>query len=429
MKKTLWKRSVWALVVLGVGALLVHAFRPTPIPVDVVPVSRGTLRITVDDDGYTRVRERYTISAPIRGLLLRTILNPGDPVLAGETLVAEFVPIAPELLDARMRGEAEARLNRAEAAYRQAGARKEQAEVDLRFAESELERIRQLHDDGVESEGRLDRAVRDERRALQGMRATEFGVQVAHYELELARASLVEDATANVEVEPDPDQESSAVTDSFIGRGDVYRDRKLPLLSPINGVILRVLEESARPLTAGTAILEVGNTDALEVVADYLSQDAVKVEPGMGVIVEGWGGEDSTGRERPLDGRVRVVEPGGYTKTSALGVEERRVNVIVDPSGDPREWAALGDGFHVELRIVLWEQDDVVIVPTGTLFREGDAWAAFVVEDGVARQRVLELGRRSALEAQVLGGLEVGDQVVLYPSGMLGDGTPVEPRR
>jgi HlyD family secretion protein len=242
--------------------------------------------------------------------------------------------------------------------------------------------------------------------------AAELAVQVARHELELARASLLEPLAD--EVDPNVRRE----------RDDEKPEpqRRLQLRSPIDGRVLRVFEESARSLLAGTPILEVGDTDSLEIVADYLTQDAVLVRPGMPVRIEGWGGASA------LHGRVRVVEPGGYTKISALGVEEQRVDVVVDPAGDPADWKAFGDGYRVELRIVVDEAKDALLVPTGALFQRGGGWAAYVVEDGLARRRDVRLGKRGGLAAEVLAGLAEGEQVILYPSDLVADGLRVSGR-
>lgn len=415
-----WKRGVWICLGLVIAVLLVRAFQPVPVPVDVATIKRDTLRVTVDDDGRTRVRERYTITAPIQGRLLRANLDPGDAVQAHDTVVAEFAAVAPNLLDSRARAEAAARLSRAEAAVEQMKARSEQAAAELDLAVVELERQRQLAETKAGSAAQLDIARRNEISAREGLRAAQFAVDVARFEQQLAHASLAE---------PTDEEASDAAPEApdYVGQAGGL-GRRLRLRSPIDGRVIRVYEESARPLPAGSPLIEVGNTSLLEIVADYLTQDAVRVLPGMPVFVGGWGGEQPTGEDRVLAGRVRTVEPGGFTKVSALGVEEQRVNIIVDPTGSSDDWAALGDGYRVELRILVWEQDDVVIVPLGALFREGESWAAFVVEDGVARQRTVELGRRSTLEAQVLGGLKVDETVVLYPSELLEDGTSVEPR-
>jgi len=409
------KRSLWIAAGVAALVLMVRAFQPVPVLVDLGEVARGRLRVTVDDDGFTRVRERYAISAPVQGRLLRLPLDPGDAVRAGETVVAEFVPVAPELLDPRSRQEAQARLLRAEAALHEAEARREQAAADLQYAVAELQRVQELAKRKIQAQGALDEAVRDEQRAREGGRAASFAVQVAKFERDLAQAGL-QDVSLEYPGENADDG----------GRAD-GGDRRVALRSPITGTVLRVLEENTRTLAAGTPILEVGNTAALEVVADYLSQDAVKVRPGMKVLVEGWGGEVAPGREQTLSGRVRVVEPGGFTKTSALGVEEQRVNIIVDPADDPG-WSVLGDGYRVELRIVLLEKEDLLIVPMGAVFREGDAWMVFVEESGRARKRAIEIGAHNGLEAEVGDGLAAGERVVLYPSTLIADGTPIAAR-
>ena len=421
--KTWLKRIVWIGIAAAVGVLLVRSFRTAPVLIDAAEVHRGGLRVTVDDDGRTRVRERYTIDAPIAGRLVRTALDPGDEVEAGETVVAEFVPVAPTLLDVRSRSEAEARLGRAEAAVAEAEARREQAATDHEFEQDELERATELYEQGIRTREELDRAQYEERRTFQSLRAAELAAQVARYEVDVARASLVE---------VNAPEEGQDIDELRGGGVEIARDGRLFLRSPINGKVLRVFEESARALAAGTPILEVGATSSLEIVADYLSQEAVKVRPGMQVRIVGWGGEEPGGKERELEGRVRVVEPGGFTKVSALGVEEQRVNIVVDPvssdEADDDLWAELGDGYRVELRIVLWEAEDVLVVPTGALFREGEAWSAFVVVDGVAERRDVALGRMNGLEAQIVDGLSEGDVVVLYPSELIGEGTPVEAR-
>lgn len=433
----LWlKRSIWVLIGIVVVFVLVRSFRETPVLVDVATISRGPLRVTVDDDGWTRVRERYTISAPIGGRLLRTALDPGDPVRAGETLVLEFAPVPPDLLDSRSLGEARARLRRADAAWKEAEARRAQEEIEVGYARSELERIGRLFEEGIQPRDTLDRAERDERRAAEGLRAAQLAAQVAMYELELARASLLEASPVLVPSDTvRPDEQGAAIDEGIPVEANVSAavERSAPggrllLRSPIDGVVLRVLEESARTMAAGTPILEVGNTASLEIVADYLSQDAVRVRPGMEALVEGWGGQLPDGREKALRGRVRVVEPGGFTKVSALGVEEQRTNIIVDPGGDPAEWAALGDRYRVELRIVLWAEEDVLIAPTGSLFREDDTWSVFTVEEGRARRREVVLGRRNGLEAQVIEGLEEGETIILYPSELVADDTAIEAR-
>lgn len=396
------KRTIWLAAVLVVAALFMRAFRSAPVLVDVATIERGALVVTVNDDGRTRLRERYLISAPYDGRLLRPPLKAGDAVRAKETELAQFQPRASEPLDARARAEADARVERAAAARERAKSIHAQREAELRYARANLDRRTALMELGSETEHEMDRAERDERLAAEGLRAAEFAVRIAAHELNLARAGLVQDAGG-------------------------HREPML-LYSPIDGNVIRVFEASARTIPAGTPILEVGNTAALEVVADLLSQDAVKVRSGMEVLVKGWGGDLHGAEEQVLRARVRLLEPGGFTKISALGVEEQRVNVVIDPSEPLDDWRRLKGGYRVELRIVIWEEDDVLLVPTGALFREKDAWAVFVVTNGFAEKREVSLGRQNGLEAEVLGGIERGEQVVLYPSELIKDGVSIEAR-
>ncbi len=419
------KRSIW-LVVLGAVAFgLWRGFQPQPVLVDAAGVRRGALAITADDDGRTRVRDRYTISAPVRGRLLRPPLEAGDTVRARETLVAEFAPIAADPLDARARAEAVARERRAQAALRQARAELAQAAAQEEYASAELRRAEELRARDNAPPRALDAAVRDARQAREAVRAAEFRVAVAEYELELANATLRVRAA-------DQDGLPAAVAPSDAGgRTDAEHDGVLRLRSPIDGAVLRVFEESARTMPAGTAILDVGDVAELEIVADFLSQQAVKMRPGMPVEVHGFGGETEAGAARVLGGRVRRIEPGGFTRVSALGIEEQRVNVIVDP--DPEQvaagaWARLGDGYRVEVRVELWRGDDLLLVPAGALFRWRDQWAVFVVRGEVAERVIVQLGRRGPLESEVRDGLVESDEVVLYPTEMLVDGGLVKKR-
>ncbi len=420
--KTWIKRIMWLVAGIAVVALIVRSLRPVPVIVDVATLDRGSIRVTVTDDGRTRVRERYTISAPVAGRLLRLPLEAGDGVARGETVVAEFVAAPPSILDDRTLAEAAARVARAEASVREAVARREQADAELSFAVSDLERVRELATQSFESETELDRAERDERRSREGLRAAEFGVQIAEYELELARASLREirgDEIDDTEIASG----AGSYVDGYLATG------RLRLRSPVDGKVLRVFEESARTLLAGTPILEVGNTDRLEIVGDFLTQDAVKVRPGMTARIRGWGGDLPSGDERILTGRVRVVEPGGFLKVSALGVEEQRVDIRIDPEeGDPEAWSALGDEYRVTVEIEVDAAEDVLVVPVGALLGGPGGWSVLVVEGGLAASREVRIGRRGGLEAEVLSGLQPGETVVLYPSELVKDGTLVTPR-
>lgn len=387
---------VWgagAVVLLAVGL----ALRPGAIPADWVEVSRGRLEVTLDEEGETRVRDRYMVSAPLAGRVLRIALQPGDPVVAGETIVATFQPADPILLDARTRAEAEARVRAASASLDGARATRDSAVASLSFAEREFERADQLMASGLVPRDSLEATETDVRTRRETLRAAEFAVLTAEHQLEVARASLLQARGP--------------------GPGGA-----IALRSPIDGVVLQRLRESESVVPAGEALLELGDPTQLEIVSDMLSADAVQITAGDRVIIDEWGGTP------PLDGRVLRVEPFGFTKISALGVEEQRVNVIVDFADAPEARPALGDGYRVEIRIVIWERDDVLKVPTSALFRDGDAWAVYRVEANTARVRRVDVGRRTGLEAEVVAGLEPGDRVIAHPSDDMTDGASVEAR-
>ncbi len=388
----IWGGTIVILIAIGVS------LAPKPLPADFDRVTRGLLRVTIDEEGETRVRDRYVVSAPLAGRVLRIELEPGDPVIGGDTVLATFQPTDPVLLDARSRAEAEARAKAAEAALGRADADRDRALAELKKAESDLARVRKLAADKIVSTERLEAAELDHDTRQKAVRAAEFAVRTSAYDLEVARAALVEPGGASASRQP------------------------ILLRSPIDGVVLKRLRESESVVPAGEPLLEVGDPADLEIVSDLLSTDAVKVRAGQKVLIEQWGGD------APLSGVVRRVEPSGFMKISALGVEEQRVNVVVD-FADPRDaWQSLGDGFRVEVRIVTWEEDDVLIVPTSSLFRHQDGWAVFAVEEGHAALRPVEIGQRNGLAAQVLGGLEDGQQVIVHPSDSIEDGVAVEER-
>lgn len=385
-------------VALVVIAGLVWAFLPRPLEVDVARVERGPFRVTVDEEGKTRVRERYLVSAPLEGRLRRIPLEAGAAVRAGETPLATIDPLDPALLDARSRAEAEARVRAAEAAEAQAGPNLDRARADHALAAQELERAKRLFENEVVSRQELDEAERKERTTAADLEAARFATEIAAFELEVARAALVRTRPGSLE------------------------DGTLGILSPVDGRVLRVFEESETVVRPGEKLMELGDPTDLEVEIDVLSSDAVRIPAGAEVVLEHWGGE------LPLGGRVRLVEPGGFTKVSALGVEEQRVNVIVDLTDPPEVRRSLGDGYRVDARIVVWEDPDVLRVPSGALFRREEQWAAFAIEGRRARLRTLRIGQQNGLEAQVLDGLREGQRVVLHPSDRIDDGVLVTPR-
>ena len=389
----------WGVLAAGAALLIALGSRSRPAPVELAPVVRGALSVTLDEEGETRVRDRFVISAPVAGRLLRIDLEPGDPVLASESVLAAFLPAAPAPLDSRGRAEAEAAVGAAEAALGSARALYEQAAAARAFAESNRDRLSRLHDEGVVSAEQRDAARLESETAQEALEAAEFGARRAENEVRAARARLLR----------------------FRLRRPGAASAEIQIFSPVDGVVLRRLRESESVVPAGEPLLEVGDPRELEVVTDYLSNDAVRIRAGQPALVDRWGGE------RPLAGRVRRVEPAGFTKISALGVEEQRVNVVVELTGPQAARAGLGDGYRVETRVVVWEAEDQVKVPGPALFRRGEEWAAFVVEGDLARERTVEIGERNQREAQVLAGLEVGDLVVLYPSDSVADGARVTP--
>jgi HlyD family secretion protein len=394
--------ALWGTLGLLLAAGLVYAFRPQPVPVDFATVERGTLTVTVDEEGETRVRDVYVLSAPVSGRMRRVEAEAGDRVVAGETILAEIEPIDPTLLDVRTQSEAQAAVRAAEAARDLASAEVERAEANLDFARTELRRHQNLMDRGAASERELDAARREFRTARAALDTARAALQERIFELDRARARLVS---------PLQTHERQGECSECI-----------PVRAPVSGRVLRVVRESEGPVASGEPLIEIGDPSELEVGVDLLSADAVKVQAGDRAVFEEWGGDE------PLHARVRRVEPYGFTKISALGIEEQRVNVILDFT-DPREkWEALGHGYRVEARIVLWEGDDVLKLPLSALFRDGERWAVFAVEDGVARLRHVERGRHTGLEAEILSGLEEGQRVVLYPSNRVADGVPVVAR-
>ena len=396
MKLSPTRILVW-LVLAAVAAAFVWAFMPKPQEVAAAMVERGLLRVTLDEEGQTRVRDRYVVSAPLAGKVLRIEHEPGDSVRAGSTILARFQPSRPEFLNSRTRAEAQARVARSEAQVERTRVDLDRAKAELDHAQAELTRHQQLHSEGLMADDRLESARLRAVTAHETVRAAESAIVVADLELERARTSLIEAGAANAD------------------SGDV-----IILRSPITGVVLQRLRESESVVPSGEALIEIGNPDELEIVSDMLSMDAVQIDLGDPVLIEQWGGETT------LRGVVRQVEPFGFTKISALGVEEQRVNVIVDFEDPRAAWEALGDGYRVEIRVVVWEETDALKVPSSSLFRDGNEWAVYVIDElSVARLREVEIGRRNALEAEVLAGLQQGDQVIAYPGDTVEDGIEV----
>ena len=401
--KRLFKRLFGMLVVAAIVGALAYSFRPRPIQTDFDEVVRGPMRVTIDEEGETRIHDRFVVSAPVAGRVLRIELEPGDTVRAGRTTIATFLPAEPALLDVRSRAEAEARVRVAEASLGRAQATRDRVREELGFAESQLERYEELAEQGLVATERLDTVEFEARSKREALNAAEFEVRDAEQALEVAEASLVQ-----------------AARDA--GTGGNNGTRPITIRSPIDGVVLRRLRESESVVPTGEPLVEIGNILQLEIVSDLLSEEAVKVSTGDRVLIEQWGGGIT------LEGRVRLVEPSGFTKLSALGVEEQRVNVIIDFEDPAQAADYLGDGYRVEVRVVTWETEATLKAPTSSLFRSGEEWAVFTVTDGKASLRPVEIGRRNGLEAQVLSGLSETDPVIVHPSDDVVDGVEVVDR-
>jgi HlyD family secretion protein len=376
--------------------LVVAGLWPKPLSVEVAAVGRGDVLVTVNEEGMTRVKNRYVISSPVAGQLQRIDWKPGAVVKAGETVLAALETSGADLLDVRGQAQAEARVRGAESNREMAGAQLARARAAFTLAASDLARFRGLAERGAISQQEFESATMREATVAQEVRAAEFSQQVAEFELQQARALLLRSQPG--------------------GNGD---QAPLVITSPVSGRVLRVFQESSRVVSGGLALLEVGDPTDLELRIEVLSRDGVAIQSGARVIVEQWGGTPA------LEARVRLVEPSAFTKISALGVEEQRVYVIADFVSPVEQRLTLGDNYRIEARVVVWEGKNVLRVPAGALFQRGGAWQTFVVAHGKTRVRTIKAGRTNGLETQVLDGLKDGELVVVYPGDKVGESTRV----
>jgi HlyD family secretion protein len=394
-----------AILVGGLAA----AFWPRSIFVDMAVVRIGQMVVTINEDGRTRVREPYIVSSPVAGELQRVTVMPGEKVVAGQTVVAEMRPAKPSVLDVRTREQARAAVTAAEAALRVAKADLNAVLANREFAEIELERFRKLVEREIASKVALDRAEQAARVADARVDTARAAIAMREAEVINARAQLIGFDDAGL---------AKAVG------AETTPIQSVKLRAPIDGTILKVMHKSETTLPAGEPILEIGNIEGdLEVVAELLSSDAVQVSRGNRVIVTNWGGVDD------LEGVVNRIDPYGYTKYSALGVEEQRVEATISFTGEGHDKGNLGHGYRVEVRIVVWEKENVVIVPSSALFRQHQNWAVYVQENGRAALRSVSIGQNNGVEAQVLDGVQKGDRVVLFPSANLVDGALIAQRQ
>jgi HlyD family secretion protein len=395
MLRLLRNPRLWTAV-LVVGALLAIALWPRAVEVETAVVARGPLLVTIDEDGETRVRDRFVLTAPVSGEVLRIDLRPGDRVRKGARL-ATLRPAAPMPIDARTRAEGEAAVRSADAAIGRLTAERSRAITLRDRLRRELQRTRTLAEAGALPREELEARQTELDAAEDAVRAADYGVAQAEQEREVARARVAPLGTA--------------------GAGRDYA-----IVSPVDGVVLKQHRESQSVVPVGEPLLEIGDPAALEIVADLLSADAVKIAPGAEVLIDEWGGE------QVLRGRVRRIEPSAFTKVSALGVEEQRVNVVIDFADPAAAAGALGDNFRVEVRIVLWQSASVLKAPPGSLFRQDGGWALYEVLDDRAALRAIRIGQRSDTETEILSGVAEGARVVVYPPDTLRDGQKVRRR-
>lgn len=391
--------AIWGSLLALLAAGIAYALRPQPIQVDLATAETGMLRVTIDEEGETRVRDVYTLHAPLRGQLERITAQPGDVVEAGETQLAQIEPAQPAFLDARTEAEQQAAVEAARAAYNLAAAELNKARADLGFAEGERSRARLLIERNTISRRALEDAERAYKVAEANLATAEAALNVRQHELNQARSRLL----------------SRQEIRSRSGPCEC-----VPLTAPVSGVVLQVIRRSEGVVEAGTPLIEIGDPANLEIVVNFLSEDAVKIRTGQKAIITDWGGQD-------LKAVVRRIDPFGQTKVSALGIEEQRVDVVLDFAEPPEHWRSLGHGYRVDVQVVLFE-GNVLKLPLGALFREGDRWAVFVADRGRAQLRPVVVGQRNSLSVEIRDGMRSGEKVILYPSNRIINGVAIAER-
>lgn len=396
MDLALQKHPGVVVILILVSGLLIWGFWPRPVLVEMATVKRAPMSVTIEEEGRTRVIDRYVISAPVDGMACRVELDVGDPVKRDEILL-EITPLASQVLDPRSRAQSEAEVAARDAALASSQHDADAARAKAEFYRAEYARMQPLAEKGVISREALDKARMDVISVEAILRSAEHAVDVARYELASARSAL--------EISPTDDDREPA--------------ERVPVRSPIDGRILKLMRECEGAVRTGDPLLEVGDPSRLEVEVDLLSADAVKVRPGTPVLFDRWGGDDL------LQGVVRTVEPVGTTKVSALGVEEQRVLVIADITSPAEQWQRLGDGYRVEALFILWQEDDVLQVPAGSVFRHNQGWAVFVVRNNHAQMHTVRVGQRNGLIVQILDGVTANERVVNHPSDEVEDGRAV----
>ena len=391
----LTRRSlILSIIVFFSLFIIIYTLLPSPVYVDIATIQKENFIVTIDDEGKTQLKDVYTVSAPVAGRVRRIDIEAGDPVVANTTVLALFQPNDPVMLDARSRTEAEASVKSAKAAVDLAEAEQLRAKAQLEFSENELNRGIPLAEQGTISKATLDQRELTVKTAMAQLSQANASLNKTRADLEFARARLIKV--------------------NQIDRSQLEEDL-IPVKSPVSGLVIRVIQESEGVVSAGTPLLELGDPKKLEIITDLISSDAVKINKNNKVIIEDWGGENI------LYGKVRLIEPFGFTKFSALGIEEQRVNVLIDFVSSQKEWSGLGHGYKVDTKVVIYEKLNALIVPISALFRAENEWAVFVNIKNKARLKKIKIGNKNSLDAEIISGLNEGDQVILHPSNSLED--------
>lgn len=391
------RRKLFIIVIIAAVVLAtVYGFIPEAEDVDLVDVSRGPLSVTIEEEGRTRLKERFVVSAPTAGYLKRIIAKAGDPVRKGET-IAVLEPMPSQALDPRSRAETEALVSSAQAAFEAAQEKERAAAADAEYLEKKLKRFANLHSKGYVAKDQLDQTMSEFNKAQAVRNSAKAAADAARFELERAKTTL-----------------QNFWTNKRAGNNSVVY-----ITSPEDGVIFKIHRESEGAAGAGEPIMDIGNQKNIEVITEVLSSDAVKIKKGTSVLFKRWG------RDEPLSGMVRIVEPAGFTKISSLGVEEQRVYVIADITSPPEIWRSLGDGYRLESHFIVWDGKDVLQVPASSIFRSGEKWAVFVNDKGRARLRIVEVGQRNGLTAEIISGIKTDDKVIAHPGDSINDGTRI----
>lgn len=395
-RRTLSVSIIIIAVILATG----YGLLPRAAEVDLVDVFRGPLQVTIEEEGRTRLKERFVISAPTSGVMRRIDAKVGDPVQKGQTVVT-LEPVWSQALDPRSRAEAQAGVSAAGAALKAAQEKERAAAADADYLEKKLERLTNLHAGGYVAKDQFDQAEAEVNKAQAVQHSAEAAVSVARFELDRARVAL----------------------ESFTSRKNAETLHIISIPSPITGTIFRIYRESEGTVSVGEPLMDVGNAENLEVRVEVLSSDAVRIKKGTPVVLKRWGGDE------PLSGVVRIVEPAGFTKISSLGVEEQRVLVIADILSPPDTWRVLGDGYRLEAQFVVLEAKDVLQVPNSALFRSGKDWAVFVSSKGKAEKRLVQVGHRNGFTAEILSGIQENEKVIAHPDEAISDGSRIQPRK